>query len=526
MAGKGWKSGYGITILLLLLIPLALVIYKTSVLGYSFRNILPLTGYDVTLEMRVNGYGEETSFSTWLPISNERQLISDVQQETGFFQVDISSSEQGQQAEWTNLNAEGEMKVRYSMSVLPKATAYELDSDLVIPAAFPPTIMPFLEPTSGIQSNHPQITDACSAIVQGEERMVKVLEKLYTTILEYPNKAFKGYTDALTTLKLQEGSCNGKSRLFAAFCRNQGIPARLSGGLILETGNKRTSHQWVELYINGFWVPFDMVNDHFAALPSNYLELYKGDEVLFKHTSNTGFDFQYFIEKRMESNPLLQKELGGDAFNSYKMWNAFQSAGIPLSLLKVILLMPLGAMVVAICRNVIGLKTFGVFLPALIAVAAGYTGLWWGLLAFFLVIAVVSLMHFPLERVGILYTPKLVVMLVSVVVTFIILSIIGIYLDYSRLAFITLFPVVVITITAERFARMIMEEGYPRALNVTVQTLVVVLIAFLAMNSRTMEAVFLAFPELFLVIIAFMLLLGRWLGMRVSEYRRFKSLIG
>lgn len=228
----------------------------------------------------------------------------------------------------------------------------------------------------------------------------------------------------------------------------------------------------------------------------------------------------------MESNPLLRKELGGDVFNSYKMWNAFESAGIPLSLLKVILLMPLGAMVVAICRNVIGLKTFGVFLPALIAVAAGYTGLWWGLLAFFLVIAVVSLMHFPLEKSGILYTPKLVVMLVSVVITFIILSIIGIYLEYSRLAFITLFPVVVITITAERFARMIMEEGYPRALNVTFQTLIVVLIAFLAMNSRTMEALFLAFPELFLVIVAFMLLLGRWLGMRVSEYKRFKNLLG
>ena len=162
MGRTGWRRGYGITILLLLLVPLALIIYKTSFLGYSFRNILPLTGYDVTLEMRINGYGEETSFSTWLPVSNERQLISDVQQETGFFQVDISSSEQGQKAEWTNPKAEGEMQVRYSMSVLPKAISYDLDSDLVVPAAFPPTVMPFLEPTSGIQSNHPQISDACS----------------------------------------------------------------------------------------------------------------------------------------------------------------------------------------------------------------------------------------------------------------------------------------------------------------------------------------------------------------------------
>ena len=147
------------------------------------------------------------------------------------------------------------------------------------------------------------------------------------------------------------------------------------------------------------------------------------------------------------------------------------------------------------------------------------------MLAFVLVIVIVSLMHYPLERLGMLYTPKMVIMLVTVVIAFILLSIIGIKMNYTELAYITLFPVVVITITAERFARTVMEEGYEDAIKITIQTLVVVLGAYVAMNSTTMEAIFLAFPELFLTIIAAMLLLGRWIGLRVTEYRRFKWLV-
>jgi hypothetical protein len=338
-------------------------------------------------------------------------------------------------------------------------------------------------------------------------------------------RPFKGLTDALTALKLGEASCNGKSRLFVAYCRNKGIPARLVGGLILESGSKQTSHQWAEAFVNGYWVPFDALNGHFATIPHNYLELYKGDHYLFSHSPNIGFNYLFTMKRQLVSNPRLAEELKGDWFNSYAMWSAFERVGIPLSLLKIILLLPLGAMVVAIARNVIGFKTFGVFLPALIAVAISYTGLIWGLVAFVIVILLVSLLHFPLEKLGMLYTPKLVIMLVSVVITFVLLSIIGIQLDYTELAYITLFPVVVITITAERFARTIMEENFKRALVVTAQTLIVVLMAYFAMNSRTMESLFLAFPELFLIIIGIMLLLGRWIGLRISEYTRFKYLM-
>ncbi|NQX92575.1 MAG: transglutaminase [Flavobacteriales bacterium] len=501
--------------------------WKIIFLDYSYENILPETVHELNITMSMEGFGDDVSINTYLPLSSNRQSIYDESQESVNFGYTASSDANGKLVTWESDQLNGRHNIRYSFRVMSEAVAYDIPDDLPWQQEYHPSITPYLDPTSTIQSNHPRIIERCGNILSDDELPLKeTIQKLFDDVNALPSRPFKGLTDALTTLKLGEASCNGKSRLLIAMCRNQGIPSRLVGGLILEPGTKKTSHQWIEIYLGGQWVPFDALNGHFGFIPSNYLELYRGDQFLFSHTANIGFDYSFNVKKKLVSNPKLGEELSASPLNSYLMWSAFEKAGIPLGLLKIILLLPLGAIVVAIARNVIGFKTFGVFLPALIAVSMSYTGLWWGMAAFLIVIMVVSVIHFPLERLGILYTPKLVIMLVSVVITFIALSIIGIKLDYTDLAYITLFPVVVITITAERFARTIMEEGFGKALKITFQTLIVVVMAFLAMNSNTMEGIFLAFPEVFFIIIGLMLILGRWMGLRLSEYARFKGFIG
>lgn len=517
-------TGYHIALICFLGVPVALIITKLSVLDYAYRDLLPRTRYEVQVTLDMEAFGDEVTARTWLPVGNARQTITNEVQESGIFGLDLETSASGKQAVWTTPQLNGASQIQVSFEAQAEAVSFTFEPSMALPTEYPPSVTPYLQPSAAIQSNHPRILGRAEELVGTQDALEPLLRTCFNHVHGLGKRPFKGLTDALTTLKLGEGSCNGKSRLMVALLRNRGIPARLVGGLIMESGSKRTSHQWVEVYVSGFWVPFDPLNGHFASIPANYLELYKGDHFLFSHSTNMGFDYLFSVRKKLVSNPRLADRLGQSNWNSYQMWQAFERAGIPLGLLKIILLLPLGAMVVAIARNVIGLKTFGVFLPALIAVSASSTGLGWGLLAFVLVIMLVSLMHFPLEKLGLLYTPKLVILLVTVVIAFIALSIVGIQLDYTDLAYITLFPVVVITITAERFARTVMEDGFVDALKVTAQTLVVVVMAYLAMNSRTMEALFLAFPELFLIIIGAMLLLGRWMGLRLTEYHRFRWL--
>jgi len=509
------------------LISVAVLIVSIKILfwDYSFQRFLPKTRYEVTCMMSFEGFNEAVSIRTYLPQSNERQTITEEINSSPSMGFSIEPSSAGKQGVWQADLVSGNNQVIYTFHFLGSSRKYVMDSTLTVTDHYPRLFDQYLEATPEIQVNHPRIREIYQDLVGDEQRIVPILRSIHAYTNSLTPRPYKGLTDALTAAKLGEASCNGKSRLFVALARSANIPSRLVGGLILENGTKKTSHQWVEAYIAGEWVPFDPLNDHFASIPFNYVSLYRGDEFLFSHTPGINFDYSFTTKSRLSSNPLLLSELKSHPFNAYELWEAFENIGVPIGLLKIILLLPLGALIVAIFRNVIGMNTFGVFLPALIAVASRETGLWYGIVAYLLVIGVVSLVHFPLEKWGILYTPKLVIMLICVVILFLLISYFAIGTGMIALAYVTLFPIVVLTISAERFARTIEEEGFPQALMITLQTLVVVLFAYYAMNSRSMEALFLAFPEVFLAIIGLNILLGRWIGLRMMEYFRFRTLI-
>jgi len=509
----------------LIIITAILIFTKIYLWNYSFKNIIPKTSYEIDYNISLEGYNNAVNVNSFLPISDDHQSINDEVHNSGSFQLNISQNNNGRIANWENINTKGSQQINYSFSYLGKSVKYMIDTTLQITNSYPSDVIPYLEATPNIQVNHPFLSDIYSDKVGNTQSVYQVVKNVFDYTYSLTPKPFKGLTDALTAARLGEASCNGKSRLFVALTRQAGIPSRLVGGIILDTGQKKTSHQWTEIYINGYWIPFDPLNNHFAYLPHNYLVLYKGDKFLFAHTPNIHFDYNFNIKKKLVANPTLLSELSSHPFNAYEAWQAFENIGIPLGLLKIIIMLPLGALVVALFRNVIGLQTFGVFLPALVAIACRQTGLTWGILAFIIVISIVSLVHFPLEKIGILYTPKMVIMLVVVVMAFLLISILGIKIEIQNLAYITLFPIVVVTITSERFARSIMEDGMLKSLKMTLHTIIVIIFAYLAMNSSTMESIFLAFPELFLAIIGVSLILGKWIGFRMSEFTRFKWLL-
>jgi len=509
----------------LIILPAFIIGMKITLWDYTFKRFLPKTRYEVSYSISAEGFNENVRVSGYIPQSDSRQEIFEETNNSPNTNFRIHQDQSGKKGTWEVPEASGPINLNYSFQFLGTGQEYIIDSSLHIPNDYPPIFEQFLSSTENIQANHPQIKSIYNDVAGDAESVLGILTQIHSYTNSLESRPFKGLTDALTAARLGEASCNGKSRLFVALARSANIPSRLVGGIILNNGTKKTSHQWVEAYISGVWVPFDPLNDHFAYLPHNYLTLYHGDEFLFSHTPNINFDYSFTIKSRLSANPSLLSELESHPFNAYRLWESFDNIGVPIGLLKIILLLPLGAFIVAIFRNVIGLNTFGVFLPALIAVASRETGLLWGIIAFLMVITIVSLVHFPLERWGILYTPKLVIMLVCVVILYQVISYFAIETGIISLAYVTLFPIVVLTISAERFARSVIEDGLREALISTGHTIIVVCFAYIAMGSRSMEAFFLAFPELFMVIIAVNILLGRWTGLRLLEYFRFKPII-
>lgn len=504
----------------LLLTPLGLGTYKVLWLGVRMADIMPRTLYRVSYEMSLDSHGSDVRVRTYLPSSDVRQQITDEGSESAGFHFSSEVVDGNRVGTWTSSTARNGAHLSYSLSAVLTPLRFELAPDLPMPTSYPRSLHAQLQPEKDIQVDAPDLQRALETIKADRGSITQRLHRIFEFTSSFKQRPFKGTTDALTALRLGEASCNGKSRLFVALARAAGIPSRLVGGVILQSGIKRTSHQWVEAWVGGHWVPFCPTNKHFASLPEHYLKVYVGDQVLFGHSKEINFDYRFVTTTSSVPSPVAKQW-----FPRINVWALFERLGLSFSLLRTLLMLPIGALVVVLFRNVVGMPTFGTFLPALLAAAAGETGPGWGILGVCVVVAVVAVVRWLFRRFELLHSPMLAILLAAVTTTLLITSMAAEGFGLARLTHIVLFPIAVLAITAERFYMSVADHGVKKALTEFGGTIVVMLGCYVVMNSQALQALLIGFPEVLLLVVAADLYMGRWVGMRLSEYLRFRRLL-
>ena len=218
---------------------------------------------------------------------------------------------------------------------------------------------------------------------------------------------------------------------------------------------------------------------------------------------------------RRRSNPL----------NFLNYWVSLKDNEVSIRLIMVILLIPIAASVVSIARSVIGLHTFGTFMPSLIAVSFLDTGYLTGSLFFMTIMALTGLLNLVILRLRILHLPRLVIILTLVVMAIMTTSVLTTWMGLPGASGISLFPIAILSLTSERFSQTILEDGWREAINRTVVSYVVSAVCFLVIAQRDLQMLVAAFPELLLLNISLNIALGSWHGLRVAEYLRFSRLM-
>jgi transglutaminase-like putative cysteine protease len=514
------RLGFAFSVFLLIAVPVILAAYKISSGMYTVDSVVPRTRYDVVIRMKLDGQARDVSVTTFLPRSDSHQNVQGEENRAPGFRLTTDRHDLNREATWSGDDVGERVGIEYRFSVLAREIRFEIDPEMRVPESYPASVARFLRPEPEIQVDSPEIRKRLQEIGADEGSVESRLQKTYDATRALQSRPFKGTTDALTALRLGEASCNGKSRLFVALARAAGIPARLVGGLVMKPGTKRTSHQWVEAYIAGHWVPFDPTNHHFAELPEHYLVLYTGDHALFRHTRDINFDYRFSVQKTLVSSQATRKVLG--RFNVLAM---FERLGLPLSLLHTLLMLPIGALVVVLFRNVIGVPTYGTFLPALIAASAGEAGAIWGLVGLVIVVLIATMVRTLVRGLELLHSPTLAILLAAVTIAMLVTTMGAERAGFVHLTRVSLFPMAVLAITSERFYLSLTEDGPAEAMKFLTGTSVVILGCYVVMNSLALQTLVIAFPEVLLVVIALDMLLGRWVGMRVSEYIRFRHLL-
>ncbi|HWR84090.1 MAG TPA: UUP1 family membrane protein [Candidatus Deferrimicrobium sp.] len=500
--------------------------YKIAWLGYNLDAVLESESYHLEAVLEFYGHGTDVDIELALPSSGPSQVVSDEAFSSEDMKFRVVSKDGNRRAEWMGESVNGRRTIAYTATVVTKNLLFKIDPSLAVHRQIAGDVGRYLLADSVVQSGSAEIAALADSLrLSADSTMLFNVTAIYeyvTNGLHYVQ--YSGMTDALTAYHLGEASCGGKSRLMVALARYVGIPARLVGGKILASGQSRATHIWVECYVQGYWVPFCPTNKHFAEVPSNYLILYYGEQPVVSHTKDINFKYYFNLKKRLVSNPSGLAALSRNPLDILNIWLTFKRVAISLELLKIIIMLPIGVLAVVLFRNLVGIETFGTFMPALIAVGFRETGLWRGVLLFGLLLMFGALIRHVLSRMQLLHTPRLAIILSGVVLFMLGITAAGIQLGWLELARVTLFPMVILTLTVERFALLSEEDGAKAAIRISLHTVLVAASAYLLMSWRLLQSVAISFPEMILAVIAIYIYIGRYSGFRLMEYSRFRHL--
>ena len=288
------------------------------------------------------------------------------------------------------------------------------------------------------------------------------------------------------------GEGPGPGRFRPGWCTASPSKSKKSG-CPWSTGWKSTTRSW--------WHALDPVSGAPWVFPDNYLAWWRGPLSMARLTGGSDLHVTLSVTRELEAaistavvRGPYQKAAVGQVFPpepapSFPAGLPDPAHGAP------------GRLLAAILRNIIGISTFGTFMPVLIALAFRETQLLWGIVFFSALVALGLSIRFYLDRLKLLLVPRLAAGAHRVVILIALMSIITNRLGIERGLSVALFPMVILTMTIERMSIVWEERGPLEAIKQGLGSLVAAALAYLVMHHRAIQHLFFVFPELLLVLL-------------------------
>ncbi len=303
------------------------------------------------------------------------------------------------------------------------------------------------------------------------------------------------------------------------------IPARPVMVLPLRDRMRRGSlESFLEVYNGTEWVPFNPRTGQ-RGYGDDLLVWQRGDGELLETSGTSQHQVEFSAARTVREMISIAEQR---AAQQGSLLIDFSLLSLPVqtqNMYRILLMVPIGALVMVFMRNVIGVSTFGTFMPILIALAFRETQLLWGIFLFTGIVAAGLAIRFYLENLKLLLVPRLASVLVVVVILLALISILSHKLGLDRGLSVALFPMVILAMTIERMSLVWEEHGPPEAIRQGLGSLAVAIIGYMVMFQERLEHLIFYFPELLLVVLAITLLMGRYTGYRLTELWRFRQLL-
>jgi len=500
-------------IVVLMVLGIGTTIYKINVLGFSFSPDKKETIWTVESRIDFNADGGPVKISLNIPDNRSGLVATERLRQTKEYKLTHSIGENGaKRIIWSREDTpKGAQHIYYRVNIFRRKSAQKAAPQKA-PTSLPQLSQPFTD----------VYLEAATTLIKEAQNPEHDPVKTGTSLINELNSPEQNQS-AATLLEMPRDS-GGHLGLASDLLAQAKINNRIVKGLILSKDNRNKKlSSYIEIFDGKKW---QLINPKTAEVedPDAFLIWQQHNESLLEIEGGSKAKVRFSsLSTKILANQAAIK--GGQQKHSWLI--DFSIYSLPLAsqnAFKILLLIPFGALIVVILRNLVGIQTSGTFMPILIALSFLQTTLVVGLILFLTVVCVGLILRALLSHLNLLLVPRISAILVFVITIYLAISVIGFKMGSEVGLNVTFFPMIIISWSIERMCVLWEEEGGKDVLIQGSGSLFTASVIYVLMKNNFIGNLTYSFPELLLVLLAIILMIGTYSGYRLSELRRFEPM--
>ena len=481
--------------------------YKVFTLNFPLTASQENTLWQYETKIRYKATGGPQKVRAWIPKNNERFIINDQDFFSSEYGLTVAKLSSGNRAEWSIRDASGWQTFFYRGLIEP-VTIDLGETNRSDPSVEKPVF-------TKIEN------DVAQMVISQAQKVSADHESLILQLIATLND--RNSMDNLSVLLPA-----GKDSILTILVRllgQQGIPAKIANGVYLRPESEGKINTWLQVHNGDVWQLFDPLTEQLIPNDQAFVIWTGFDQFVTVNDRANNIDVRVILTPRNEN--LL--EFFQLRKNESKHWLInYSFFSLPLSIqndFKILVAIPVGVLMLVLLRNLIGIKTFGTFLPILVALSFRETGLVAGIILFTIIVALGLLTRQMLDKLNLLMIPRVGSILIVVLIFMVTIAMLSFKLGVDIGLSITLFPMVILAIMIERMSILWDERGPFEVFKQAVGTILVAILGFWVMNNPEIQHILFVFPELLLIILGLTMVMGRYTGFKLTELFRFRAII-
>ena len=198
--------------------------------------------------------------------------------------------------------------------------------------------------------------------------------------------------------------------------------------------------------------------------------------------------------------------------------------GVPSNTILLILLLPFLITGVVFSRHIIGFNSIGLLFPIALSITFISTGIIAGLILLSSILLTSSIARFFLKKVKIMQIPKVAISMLFVSLSIFFTLLFSAKIGILAIKQLSIFPILFLILLSEQVIKLNFEKTKKEIFNLTLSTVLMGIFGYLFLIYKPIQNFILLYPEFIFILIPINILIGRYFGLRLTEYYRFMSI--